>query len=154
MNIVTLGGLLWFLCINESLLAQTPTTPTAPPAASQPATTASAPATSVPFKPITLVTTKGTGPINLVLIPGLACDASVWDEFMTRNADKYTMYAVTLPGFGGSDPPAKAPQGIYGTWLENAVTAVHRVIQEKKIANPVIMGHSMGGHLALRLGSA
>jgi len=109
---------------------------------------------SVPFKPITQVTTKGQGPINVVLIPGLACDGSVWDEFMSRNADKYTMHAVTLPGFGGTAPPDKAPPDIYGTWLENAVIAVWRVIQDRNIGNPVIMGHSMGGHLALRLGTA
>ena len=55
----------------------------------------------------------GTGPVDLVLIPGLACDWRVWEDFLQRNARRYTMYAVTLPGFGGApaefDPDEPTP---------------------------------------------
>jgi N-formylmaleamate deformylase len=89
----------------------------------------------------------------MVLIPGLSCDWTVFDAFMNRNASRYTMYTVTLPGFGGSQPPPHPGDDQFGAWLDNADRAVWKLIEDEKLHKPVIVGHSLGGHLALRLGT-
>ncbi len=101
--------------------------------------------------PVAHVETKGTGPTTLVLIPGLNCDWTAYESFMDRNAAKYTMHAVTLPGFGGSAAPpvpegAKASQDL---WLHNAEEAVVALIDQKKLSKPVVVGHSLGAYLAI-----
>jgi pimeloyl-ACP methyl ester carboxylesterase len=95
----------------------------------------------------------GKGPVPVVLIPGLACDWTVYKGFMERNAKRYTMYAVTLPGFGGSEAPALAEgaKPSDDAWLRNAEAAVAAMVTEKKLDQPVVIGHSLGGHLAFRL---
>jgi len=94
---------------------------------------------------------QGRGEIDLVLIPGLAADWRVWEEFMERNGDRYTMYAVTLRGFGGDhmDPP-EDPDG--SPLLDMAVEGVAALIRMHELDRPFVMGHSMGGHIALRMG--
>jgi pimeloyl-ACP methyl ester carboxylesterase len=76
---------------------------------------------------------------------------------MTRNADRYTMYAVTLPGFARSDPPAAPPDDIpysVAPWLQNSVNAILKLIDERGLDKPVILGVSTGGHIALRVAIA
>ena len=60
------------------------------------------------------VEVRGTGDTALVLIPGLVCGWEVWESFMDRNGDRYTMYAVTLPGMNGSEP-LPLPESVEGT---------------------------------------
>jgi pimeloyl-ACP methyl ester carboxylesterase len=90
----------------------------------------------------------------MVLIPGMVLDWSMYEAFMERNGDKYTMYAVTLPGFAKSEPPAAPAAGASfteGAWMANAERAIMAMIEEKKLDKPVIVGQSFGGHMALRL---
>jgi pimeloyl-ACP methyl ester carboxylesterase len=96
--------------------------------------------------PVAHVEVRGTGPTKLILVPGLSCDWRVYDAFMTRNASKYTMLAVTLPGFGGSEPPPKELD-----WIDNAERAIVQMMHDRDIDHPIIVGHSLGGHIALRL---
>lgn len=103
------------------------------------------------FTPLAHVETRGNGPVNVILIPGLNSDWSVFNAFMYRNVDFYTMHAVTLPGFGGSEAPPTPAPGVYGLWVENAQNAVWNWVTENGIKDPVFIGHSFGGHLALRL---
>lgn len=123
----------------------------APPAAPVPAESAAVAAPAI--TPLAHVETRGTGPVQMILLPSAGCDWTVWDSFMTRNAQKYTMHAVTLPGFGGGPlPPAEPRETIEkAPWLANAEAAVLQLMTEKGIEKPVIMGHQLGGHLALRL---
>lgn len=101
--------------------------------------------------PLAHVETRGDGPVPLVLAPGLCCDWTVWDSFMDRNKDRYTMYAVTLPGFGGTEPPPTPDTNAGTPWLDNAAAAVVDLINDRKLEKPVIVGHSLGGFLALRI---
>jgi len=105
--------------------------------------------------PLAHVETVGTGQTQLILIPGWMCDWTVWDEFMRRNAHLYTMRAVTLPGFVGAEPPAQddaPPRPADETpWLTNAVAAVAQLIEDEQIDDPVVIGHSLGGQIAMRL---
>lgn len=126
------------------------------PSLAQPAAAPSAPAapSAAPaVTPLAHVEARGSGPVTLILVPGLACDWTVYEAFMTRNKDRYTMLAVTLPGFGQSQPP---PAGVddkasAGAWLGNAENALLNLIAERKLVKPYVVGHSMGAHLALRL---
>lgn len=107
----------------------------------------------VPTKSIAHVEQRGTGPVPVVLIPGINCDWTVYESFMERNKDRYTMYAVTLPGFGGTEPPpsTKDDKPSDGAWLDNAEAAIFEVMVDKKLENPLVIGHSLGGYLAIRL---
>ena len=103
--------------------------------------------------PLAHVEARGSGPVDMVLIPGLGMDWTVWDEFMERNKARYTMYAVTLPGFAGAAAPP-VPDSNAGTpWMDNALAAIGAMIEERGLENPVVVGHSMGGMLAVRAGS-
>lgn len=112
--------------------------------------------TTVPFTPLGRVEKHGDGPVPMVLIPGANFDGSIFKTFMERNADRYTMYAVTLPGFGGTEPPAEPEGGTYadGPWLENAEAAVVSLLRNEGLDRPVLLGHQLGGHLAMRIAAA
>lgn len=113
---------------------------------------AAAPSDGGVSAPLPHVEVLGSGPVPMVLVPGLSFDWTVFKAFAERNGEAYTMYAVTLPGFGGSEPPP-AVEGRYGEapWLENAERAIVGLIRERKLDRPVLVGHSMGAHLVLRI---
>ncbi len=102
--------------------------------------------------PAAHVERMGEGPVDIVLIPGLGCDWTVWRTFMERHADDYTMCAVTLPGMAGTNPPPAPEEGAGPTpWLDNAVQSIVQVIDEEDLNAPIVIGHSLGGFLAFRL---
>jgi pimeloyl-ACP methyl ester carboxylesterase len=88
----------------------------------------------------------------MILVPGLSCDASVFSTFMDRNAAQYTMYAVTLAGNGGSAPlpDPNDPAYEHTPWLAAADAALAALVADRNLDQPVILGHSLGGLLALR----
>jgi pimeloyl-ACP methyl ester carboxylesterase len=103
--------------------------------------------------PLEHVEVRGEGPVPVILLPGLGCDWTVWEQFMQRNASRYTMYAVTLPGMRGGEAPRLTTDNWYSqpVYLGNAEEAVLDMMRARKLNKPVIVGHSLGGHLALRL---
>ncbi len=107
---------------------------------------------AVVLKPLAHVEVVGNGPTPMVLIPGYLFDWTIWAGFMERNKDRYTMYAVTLPGFGGSDPPDRQPDEQLIPWMDSATESIAELIDKRGLKDPVVMGHSLGGHIALRLG--
>lgn len=127
--------------------------PAAGPAVTHAHSAAPVQADGAAITPLAHVEERGNGPITLILVPGLSCDWRVYETFMERSKDRYRMFAVTLPGFGGSEPP-KLPEGAgiaSGVWLDNAEAAILKLIDERKLEKPVVVGHSMGGHLATRM---
>ena len=125
----------------------------AQPAASEVPVPAGKSESGEPLTPLGHVEVRGTGTVVLILIPGLACDWTVFESFMERNSAKYTMYAVTLPGFGDIPPPPIAEwcKPSEGAWLENAERAVVQLVNDRKLDKPFVVGHSLGGHIAVRL---
>lgn len=97
----------------------------------------------------------GSGPKSLILIPGLGFDASVFDDFIEVNRDRYTMYAVTLAGYGDTPAPPMPPEGTsYGeqSWNRGAIDGLVRLIEKEKLNKPVVVGHFVQGtQMALRL---
>lgn len=96
---------------------------------------------------------RGSGPIPMILIPSMWCDWSVYDEFMERNQDRYTMYAITLPGNGGTEPPPE-PQHPDDfsllQWTNRAADGIRELIMEESLEDVVLVGHYAGGQLAMK----
>ncbi len=101
------------------------------------------------------VVRRGTGPVDVLIIPGWGFGAETFERFMRDNASRYRMVAVTLPGFAGTPAPPMPPAGTsYGdaTWTRAAADAVVRVIASERLRKPVVLGHFIvGTQLALRL---
>jgi len=91
-----------------------------------------------------LVERHGSGAKPLVLIPGLASGGWVWQETVRELGNGYTIYVVTLPGFDGR--PA-----LEGDPFDNAKAALAELIAARKLARPVLVGHSLGATLSIAL---
>ncbi|XYJ08603.1 alpha/beta fold hydrolase [Telluria sp. B2] len=91
-----------------------------------------------------LVERHGQGGRPLILIPGLGGGSWVWQETLREFAGKQAIYVVTLPGFDGRPAPAGDP-------VEGARRALLELIASRKLDKPVLVGHSLGGTLALAL---
>jgi len=87
----------------------------------------------------------GSGTPALVLIPGLACGPWVWQGTIGEFARNHTVYAITLPGFDGRAASSQKP--LFATFLADFWT----FLAAEKLERPVIVGHSLGGTLALAL---
>jgi pimeloyl-ACP methyl ester carboxylesterase len=81
----------------------------------------------------------------VILIPGLAGGPWVWQQAITSLQKEHVVYAVTLAGFDGM--PVKADEG---NLFDRADASLLQLIQQQKIDHPVLVGHSLGGTLALR----
>lgn len=88
----------------------------------------------------------GTGK-PMLMIPGLSSAASVWTETCAALQPKVQCHIVQLPGFAGAKPVQK------DQWLNSMRDELLAYVDEKKLDQPVVMGHSLGGALALMLGS-
>ena len=69
------------------------------------------------------VTKVGTGPQDMILIAGAGFGGDIFDGYMQEHQDKYTMHAVTLPGFGRTAaPPMPRDSVSYSeqTWMRSS----------------------------------
>lgn len=110
---------------------------------------------TAPLRTLGAVVRQGSGPIDVLIIPGWGFGAEVFETFMRENASRYRMVAVTLPGFGGTAAPPMPPAGTSyaeATWIRAAEDAIARVIQREQLRKPILVGHFIvGTQLALRL---
>ena len=81
----------------------------------------------------------------VILIPGLQGGPWVWQRTIDQLQKDHVVYAVTLAGFDGVPAP-----GGDGNLLDRADASLLRLIEQQKIVKPVLIGHSLGGTLALR----
>lgn len=81
----------------------------------------------------------------MILIPGLFCSGKVWDETVEHFKDRYTCYEITLPGFAGQ--PAIHSDSL----LKTIADQLANFIKQNKLKNPIIVGHSLGGFIALQI---
>lgn len=95
----------------------------------------------------------GNGPIPMVLIPDYGTDWTLYRTFMERNRERYTMYAITLPGFGGSLAPPRP--NVYDPaetpWWNAAEKGVLELIARNRLDRPVVVGTQTGAYLAARI---
>jgi len=87
----------------------------------------------------------------ILLIPGLSSSGAVYDDTVAHYcADakaKYQCHTFTLAGFAGVAP---LPDGPLLPQLRDALVDY---IKTNKLVKPVIIGHSLGGHMALWIAS-
>ncbi len=86
----------------------------------------------------------GSGKQSMILISGLGFSDEIWDSFIESRKEKYTMYAITLPGFGGTPaPPMPSQNTSYGerTWTTAAQKAVKSLISENKLKQTILVAH-------------
>ncbi|OFC71933.1 alpha/beta fold hydrolase [Alteromonas confluentis] len=80
----------------------------------------------------------------VILIPGLMSDGTVWQSTVDELQKDHKVYVINVAGFGRTPV---APD----TTLENVEHAVADYLVSHQIDNPVVIGHSMGGFLAMAL---
>lgn len=81
----------------------------------------------------------------VILIPGLQGGPWVWQQTIAQLQKNHVVYAVTLAGFDGM--PVTAGDG---SLFDRADASLLQLIEQHKIDKPVLIGHSLGGTLALR----
>jgi len=98
----------------------------------------------------------GSGSRSMILIAGSGFGGNVFDGFMKQFATEFTMYSVTLPGYGGTKPLPMPSEGTsYGdlTWHKSAQTGIEQLIENENLVEPIIIAHWVNATvIALRMG--
>lgn len=92
------------------------------------------------------VTKSGQGTKSIIFIPGFACSGEVWNETKTKFENNYTCYTLTMAGFAGVESQSNSS-------FKNWEISIANFIKDNNIEKPIIIGHSMGGGLAMGLAS-
>lgn len=83
----------------------------------------------------------------VVMIPGYNSSGSVWKETCAAlQADQVQCHILTLPGFAGQ-PVAK--DASKEAWIEDMGNRVMAYVRQNKLSHPIVIGHSLGGFMAL-----
>lgn len=83
---------------------------------------------------------KGT---PVVFVHGFCEDSMVWDEFIPEIvAAGYNVLTLDLPGFGESEVVQDAS-------VEVIADVINAVLVELQLSNIILIGHSLGGYVAL-----
>jgi pimeloyl-ACP methyl ester carboxylesterase len=81
----------------------------------------------------------------MILIPGLSSSGETWDTTVAHYKDRFECHVLTVAGFAGV-PRIPAPM------LDAVRDGVADYIRRRHLDHPVIVGHSLGGFLALSIG--
>ncbi len=88
----------------------------------------------------------GSGPRTLVLIHGLASNAGFWRYNIPALSEYGRVIAVDLPGYGRSEKSVLYPYDM--TFF---AATVSRLLDDLEVESAVVVGHSMGGQIAMTL---
>lgn len=83
----------------------------------------------------------------VVLIPGLASPAAVWDGVAPDLAKTRRVITVEINGFGGGDSGGNDQPGL----LAGAVADLAGWLAANHVERPAVIGHSMGGLIGMML---
>src|SRR5690349_3953604 len=109
---------------------------------------AAAPAGAAPFKPSRIsVSVRGSGP-DVILIPGLSASRGVWNGTVAA-VPGYRYHLVQVAGFAGT-PAAGNSSGPVAAPVADEIAAY---IAANRLGRPAIVGHSMGGSIAMMIGA-
>ena len=123
--------------------AMVPTTELAMPEASSDAMNAPAAATPINGSKVHYEV-KGTGP-DLILIHGaLGNLRDMTFDLRDKLTNRYRVIAFDRPGFGYSDPLPNGDASLIGQAL-----LLQKAAKEIGVTNPIVMGHSYGGAVAM-----
>jgi len=109
----------------------------------------SSPASAAPATKFSSFNVEVTGQGQpMILIPGLASSGEVWQSTVKQFCSgdgKYQCHVLTLAGFA-SVAPISTPL------LATVAKQIAVYTDDKKLNRPILIGHSLGGFLALQLG--
>jgi pimeloyl-ACP methyl ester carboxylesterase len=80
----------------------------------------------------------------MILIPGLSSSGETWDTTVARYKDRFECHVLTVAGFAGV-PRVPAPM------LDTVRDGIADYIRKNHLTKPIVIGHSLGGYLALDL---
>jgi pimeloyl-ACP methyl ester carboxylesterase len=85
---------------------------------------------------------KGKGRA-IVLLHGYPENLHIWDEFSDALSKNFRVIAIDLPGFGETECFG------YVHSMELMAQCVHSLMQELNLRRYIVVGHSMGGYVAM-----
>ena len=89
----------------------------------------------------------GEGEETVVMLQGWGTDLGVYDSIAGILSEKYTFVQFDFPGFGGSDEPREP-------WNVDAYADFFcKFMEALRIKKAVLMGHSYGGRVIIKLAS-
>ena len=91
---------------------------------------------------------RGTG---VVLIHGLGGNRTVWAAWAKQLRIGHAVLSVDLPGHGDSSAPLLKDQAVD---LDAVARELAQLIHKQKLAPAILVGHSLGGQMALRVAAA
>ena len=86
----------------------------------------------------------GQGEPAIIMLPSLSVNSWTWSSTIAEMSADHTIYAGNMAGFDGL-PPSPPP------YIQQADAAIMNLIRQENLKSPVLVGHSLGGHIALRL---
>ncbi|MBT1702689.1 alpha/beta fold hydrolase [Chryseosolibacter indicus] len=81
----------------------------------------------------------------VILIHGFPLNQQIWDNFATSLSSSFRVFTIDLPGFGNS------PALNNDFSIEDVASTLLTWIKEVNIKNAVLVGHSLGGYVALAM---
>jgi pimeloyl-ACP methyl ester carboxylesterase len=101
-----------------------------------------------PFRPTRFsVEVRGTGP-DVILIPGLTAGRGIWSR-LVEAVPGYRYHLLQVSGFAGEPARGNASGPVVGPLAEE----IGRYIEAEGLRRPAVIGHSMGGTLAMMVAS-
>jgi pimeloyl-ACP methyl ester carboxylesterase len=85
--------------------------------------------------------------VPMLLLHGYSNEAHIWDDFIPTVSSHYRVLALDLRGHGDSD---WHPQAAYA--YENHVEDIEAIVASLGIERLVVIGHSLGGRIAMLYG--
>lgn len=92
------------------------------------------------------ITVRGEGP-DVILVPGLASHRDVWAAVADSLDERYRLHLVQVNGFAGAEPGANVEGPVSAPVAEELA----RYIDATDLERPAVIGHSMGGTIAMML---
>lgn len=89
---------------------------------------------------------------DLVLIPGLSSSPEIWQQTVDALKGQYRIHRIHVSGFAGSPAGDNAQNGQTPMPVAAPVAEeIARYIREQNLNKPAVIGHSMGGTIAIML---
>jgi len=89
---------------------------------------------------------RGSGGPDVLLIPGLASSPEVWTSLAAQLSAQHRVHLIDIAGFAGRAPVADA-----APLASSLAEALAAYIAREGLSPPAVVGHSLGGEVALML---